>query len=53
VKIDLSQVGSEIVDLTRGIPGMPSGMLSNWARKFEEVLVLDGIPARAIIDVFR
>jgi RHS repeat-associated protein len=52
VKIDLSRVGREVVDITRGIPGMDRGMLSNWARKFEEVLVRDEIPVEAIIEIF-
>ncbi|MEJ2557797.1 MAG: hypothetical protein P8186_16525, partial [Anaerolineae bacterium] len=46
--IDLSKVNSEIVDFSNGIPGMP-GMLSNWARAAQEVLIKDYIPPEAII----
>ena len=48
VKIDLSKVDSEIVDVSRGIPGMEGTMLSNWAAKMKEVLIKDYIPPEAI-----
>jgi hypothetical protein len=44
----LSKVGSEIVDISRGIPGMAGTMLSNWAAKMGEVLIKDFIPANAL-----
>jgi RHS repeat-associated protein len=47
VEIDLSKVTSEIIDLSAGIPGMP-GMISNWAKAAEEVLIRDFIPPAAI-----
>jgi RHS repeat-associated protein len=49
VAIDLSRVTTEIVDYSNGIPGKNGTMLSNWARKFHEVLVLDYIPSEAIV----
>ena len=50
VAIDLSKVGEQtVVDLTRGIPGLPrNSMLSNWAIKDQEVLIRGRIPAEAI-----
>jgi hypothetical protein len=49
VRIDLSKVGNEIVDVSKGIPGMnPNYMLSRWARKMQEVLVQGYIPPEAI-----
>ena len=45
--IDLSKVGSQIVDYSNGIPGSP-GMLSNWARKDQEILIKNYIPPEAI-----
>jgi len=48
VEIDLSRVNSEIVDVSKGLPGMEGTMLSNWAAKFSEVLVKDFIPPEAI-----
>jgi uncharacterized protein RhaS with RHS repeats len=47
VSIDLSKVTTEVVDVSNGFPGMP-GMLSNWARKFQEVLIKDQVPPEAI-----
>ena len=47
VAIDISKVASEIVDISNGIPGSP-GMLSNWAKKSQEVLIKDFIPRDAI-----
>lgn len=47
VGIDLTKVSSEVVDISGGIPGM-SGMLSNWARADQEVLIRDFIPPEAI-----
>lgn len=47
VRIDLSRVTTEVVDVSKGFPGMP-GMLSNWARKFQEVLIRDQVPPEAI-----
>jgi len=38
VEIDLSKVSNRVVDLSNGIPGV-SGVLSNWAKKDQEVLV--------------
>lgn len=50
VAIDLSRVGSPIVDLTRGIPGIgPNTMLSRWAINAQEVLIQGRIPAEAIV----
>jgi len=52
VAIDLSKVGNPVVDLTAGIPGMPSNyMLSRWAAKMQEVLIMDSVPAAAIVPV--
>lgn len=49
VEIDLSRAPSTVVDLTSGIPGLPpNAMLSNWARKMQEVLVQDWIPPEAV-----
>jgi hypothetical protein len=49
VEIDLSKVSSPVVDFSEGIPGIPpNAMLSNWARKYSEVLVKDWIPPGAI-----
>ena len=48
VRIDLSQVGSKVVDLSQGIPGMPSNyMLSRWARNVQEVLIQGYVPPEA------
>jgi len=52
VAIDLSKVGTPVVDLTGGIPGMPSNyMLSRWAAKMQEVLIMDSVPAAAIVPI--
>lgn len=47
VGIDLSKVGTDVVDVSGGFPGMP-GMLSNWARLDQEVLIRDFVPPEAI-----
>ena len=47
VGIDLSKVSSQVVNLSGGIPGMP-GMLSNWAKADQEVLIRDSVPPGAI-----
>lgn len=50
VEIDLSRVPSVIADVSSGIPGLPpNAMLSNWTRKYQEILVQDWIPPEAII----
>lgn len=52
VAIDLSKVGSSVVDLTAGIPGIGrSTMLSRWAINAQEVLIQGRIPAEAIMRV--
>jgi hypothetical protein len=49
VQIDLSKVPGTVIDVSEGITGLPrNAMLSNWARKFKEVLVQDFIPPDAI-----
>jgi hypothetical protein len=49
VAIDLSKVTTPVMDLSGGIPGMsPNYMLSRWAAKMQEVLILDEVPASAI-----
>ena len=49
VRIDLSKVNTRVVDISEGIPGMPSNyMLSRWARNAQEVLIEGAIPASAI-----
>ena len=47
VGIDLSKVSGEVVDISGGFPGVP-GMLSNWARLDQEVLIRDSVPPEAI-----
>lgn len=50
VAIDLNKVPGTVVDLTRGIPGLsPNTMLSRWAINAQKVLILDSVPARAIV----
>lgn len=49
VEINLDKVSSEVVDLSGGIPN--GGRMSNWAKKDQEVLVKDHIPAEAITPV--
>ena len=51
VKIDLSKVTTEVVDLSDGIPGYLGTTLSNWAKKSAEVLIHDHIPPEAIIPI--
>jgi RHS repeat-associated protein len=41
---------STIVDISQGFPGKP-GMLSNWARKYQEVLIWNFIPVEAISEI--
>jgi hypothetical protein len=53
VAIDLSRVGSDVVDASAGIPGMPSScMLSRWAANAQEVLIRGGVPREAIVGHF-
>ena len=52
IEIDASKLITETIDLSSGIPGVP-GMLSNWARKYQEVLVLDFIPPEAITRIIK
>ena len=47
VEFDLGKVGSTVIDLSDGIPGYP-GMLSNWSKIDQEVLIFDFIPSAAI-----
>jgi hypothetical protein len=52
VAIDLSKVGSQVVDLTGGIPGIGRNtMLSRWAINAQEVLIQGSVPAGAITPV--
>jgi RHS repeat-associated protein len=46
VRIDLNKVGSEVKDVSGGIAN--GGRMSNWARRDQEVLIRDHIPAGAI-----
>jgi hypothetical protein len=46
VRIDLSKVGSSISDVFGGFKN--GGRMSNWARRDQEVLIKDAIPASAI-----
>jgi len=49
---NLSKVSGTVVDLTGGIPGLPSkSMLSRWAIKMEEVVIQGHIPGEAITTV--
>jgi hypothetical protein len=49
VAIDLSKVPGTVLDVSAGIPGLaPNTMLSRWAAKMQEVLILDSVPANAI-----
>jgi hypothetical protein len=50
-EINLSKVGSEIIDFSQGIPGMEGTMVSNWARKYQEILIKNYIPPEAIIKI--
>jgi len=50
VGIDLSKVGTQVVDLTRGIPGIGQNtMLSRWAINAQEVVIQGSVPVGAII----
>lgn len=46
VGIDLSKVTSELVDVSGGFPG--GGMISNWGKADQEVLIRDSVPPEAI-----
>jgi RHS repeat-associated protein len=49
VRIDLSKVTSDVVDVSRGIPGLPdSYMLSRWAQADQEVLIRGSVPPEAV-----
>lgn len=48
MQIDLSKVASQIVDVSAGFG---RGMVSNWARRAQEVLVKDYIPPEAITKI--
>jgi hypothetical protein len=49
VEIDLSKVNRQVVDLSSGLPDVPSGsMLNNFVRADREVLIQGEIPAEAI-----
>jgi len=49
VRIDLTKVASEVVDLSKGIPGLlPTWRMSRRAINAKEVLIRDHIPAAAI-----
>jgi len=50
VGIDLSRVGTQVVDLRGGFPG--GGMLSNWAVADQEVLIYGSVPPEAIVGVW-
>jgi hypothetical protein len=47
VRIDLSKVTSPVSDVSAGFSGKP-GMISNWAIKYQEVLIKNSVPANAI-----
>ncbi|MBX5893037.1 RHS repeat protein [Pseudomonas aeruginosa] len=49
VRVDLNRVGSEVLDVSGGIPR--GGRMSNWARRDQEVLIRDFIPPEAIMRV--
>ena len=52
VAVDLTKVQTQVVDLTRGIPGLsPNTMLSRWAVKQQEVLIQGHIPASALTPI--
>ncbi len=48
VRIDLTKVTNEIIDVSMGPFGPNAKMLNAWARKGQEVLIRDFIPAEAI-----
>jgi len=50
VRIDLNKVSSQIVDVSRGFPGK-HGMISNWAIKDQEVLIMNYVPPEAITPI--
>lgn len=47
VRIDLNQVSNPVLDVSGGFPGKP-GMISNWAKKSQEVLIQKFVPPNAI-----
>lgn len=51
VEIDLSQIQTRISDVSDGFRRTP-GMISNWAKKFQEVLILDHVPPEAITRIW-
>jgi RHS repeat-associated protein len=46
VQIDLSKVGSQVSDVSKGFP--KGGRMSNWAKRDQEVLIKDSIPSEAM-----
>jgi RHS repeat-associated protein len=50
IKIDLSKVKSDKVDMSKGIPSHAGGRLTNYAKKDQEVLIEKVIPQQAIIN---
>ncbi|HTV42882.1 MAG TPA: DUF6531 domain-containing protein [Candidatus Sulfotelmatobacter sp.] len=49
VAIDASKVTTPIVDVSKGLPGLPNNfMLPRWARATQEVLIQDQVPADAV-----
>ena len=49
VRINLAKVNGTVVDISKGIPGLPPNfMLSRWAINSQEVLILNRAPANAI-----
>ena len=53
VKIDLSRVPNEILDLTQGIPGRTWRKVEDYARSAQEVLIKNHVPPEAITWVQR
>jgi uncharacterized protein RhaS with RHS repeats len=49
VRIDLNKVGSQVSDVSGGFP--QGGRMSNWAKRDQEVLIQDSIPAHAITEI--
>ena len=48
VRIDLSKVKNQVIDVSMGPFGTGARMLNSWARNAEEVLIRDFIPPEAI-----
>jgi RHS repeat-associated protein len=46
VRIDLNKVNTTVSDVSQGIPN--GGRMSNWAKRDQEVLIKDHVPAEAI-----